>query len=269
MRQSVAWVLIPFAAYIVYNRYIRQNDKYKPLPTSFEPYIDVPIIDISAFYDASSANNQSLKQDISKQIADASIKYGSFYISIPTHSSYNNQYRQHILSNAHKLFSVSPKIKESLSVNANSSRGFILYGKEFGSTQYFEHKEGFSYGYYKDFVPQNDMESLNRFPAKSAEIQQSFELLFDIFVDVSYALISAYSIALYQDERLLFDEFNGGETISIVRLFHYFGIKAQQQNKKNYLDHQSKMNAGKQQRFDLNLSFGAYIKEKWKQVTVS
>ena len=168
---------------------------------------------------------------------------------------------------------------------------------------------------------------------------------------------------------------HGGETISIVRLFHYFGIEAQQQNKENYLGSsphtdwglltliiaddmpglqlsvgdkwhtvrprfneslifvncgdfmsilsagefvsplhrvlspmdldgqnermsfvfffypsydakipssskakqreysllkdQSKMKSGKQQPFDLNLSFGAYIKEKWKQVTVS
>ena len=77
------------------------------------------------------------------------------------------------------------------------------------------------------------MEFHNVFPsfANNKDIQLSFEELFDIFIEISYILIKAYSIALYNDQHILFNEFNGGETISIVRLFHYFS-----KDHKEYLD---------------------------------
>ena len=242
--QASTWALVAFVWYIVYHRYntyfsSTNSDPIDPspsstaLPTTFEPFIDIPSIDLSSFYDI----NLDLKKQTSIQIANASRKYGSFYASIPSHPTYNKKYRDKLLSNAYKLFDINPKLKQSYSAKSDSSRGFILYGSESGSTQYFEHKEGFSYGYYKwiNKIPQNDMESYNVFPPFTGndekKIKVSFEKLFDIFIEISYILVKAYSIALYDDENVLFNEFNGGETISIVRLFHYFSVKHE-----DYLD---------------------------------
>ena len=252
--QAASWALVAMVWYIVYQRYNKYLDffglnselsKFALLPTTFEPFIDVPSIDLGSFY-----NNDKLSQKkTSTEIANASHKYGSFYVSIPNHSTYSKSFRDQLLSNAYRLFNINPKLKQSYRVKSDSSRGFILYGSETGSTEYFEHKEGFSYGYYnwsysENKIPKNDMESYNVFPPinDNNHIQQSFEQLFDIFIEISYILIKAYSIAIYDDENVLFNEFNGGETISIVRLFHYFSKthrdyvdKLQEMDTDNYL----------------------------------
>eukprot|EP01084_Bolivina_argentea_P320675 556441_1 len=233
--QSIVWALVAFAWYIVYQKlykkYVipRTNNQPDPLPTTFEPYIDIPTIDISQFYHQHNDPTIDHKLNISTQIIEASKKYGSFYISYPNHPIYNTPFRNKLISKAYKLFKIDPKLKQKYSSLPDHSRGYILYGKETGSRQYFEHKEGFCYGYHnwsEQHTPNNDMESHNVFPPIFTDnIEKSFNQLFDIFIEISYLLTKAYSIALYNDENILFNEFNGGETISIVRLFHYFSIK--------------------------------------------
>ena len=139
------WALVAVVWYVVYHRYnkylsffgkLTLNHLNPFLPTTFEPFVDIPCIDLGPFY-----NNDKLSQkETSTEIANASHKYGSFYVSIPNHSTYNTSFRDQLISAVCGLFNINPKLKQSYRVKSDSSRGFTLYGSETGSKQYFNIK---------------------------------------------------------------------------------------------------------------------------------
>lgn len=211
------------------------------LPSSFKPYLNIPTIDLSPFYNSSSQTSDRLL--LAKQIAFFSHELGSFYITVPTHL-YNTSLHTSFLDHGRNLFTTDDAIKHKYSVNNKIARGFIEYGTESGSqTKYFENKEGFAYGYHRwqnsstsdARLPANDMEGYNVWPPFIND--EIFEYIFDMFVNISYTLLRAYSLAMYDSENVLNDEFNGGESISIVRLFHYFS------NDGKYSDSKKTMNS--------------------------
>ena len=76
----------------------------------------------------------------SKQIYDASVEFGSFYVSgIP---NFNKQYFNDILQSGHNIFKSDENIKQQLQDKGTGfTRGFLNFGTESGS-QLFENKEG-------------------------------------------------------------------------------------------------------------------------------
>eukprot|EP00391_Amoebophrya_sp_Ameob2_P000711 CAMPEP_0179000286 /NCGR_PEP_ID=MMETSP0795-20121207/10572_1 /TAXON_ID=88552 /ORGANISM="Amoebophrya sp., Strain Ameob2" /LENGTH=1198 /DNA_ID=CAMNT_0020693235 /DNA_START=263 /DNA_END=3859 /DNA_ORIENTATION=- len=178
--------------------------------------------------------------------------------STPSGGSSKGYSRDAVVDAVIELFDVHESEKTLNAAFHQPQRGYIGHGAESGSKDFFENKEGFSYGYSdwadpseslimatprtfggtsslgpatstsstrtKSRLPQNEMEGHNvwprSLPANTVKLLE--KQLFDIFIAVGEALVRAYSLVLYEDENFLPEKWAGGETISLARVFHYF-----------------------------------------------
>ena len=186
--------------------------------SEFSTSLKLPIIDLSCFLTPSSSQSTQL---VSQQIADSSEKYGVFLIknhplqSKPLHSSMK------------AFFSLSESQKAQIKCKSQGfTRGYIGMGEESGSDSY-EVKEAFSYGYnwLPEKTPENPLQGLNIWP-ESHQLPMNFrEILKNSFrnmCEISEALSKGYSLSLGYPENYLGDFCRKGDTISLMRLFHYF-----------------------------------------------
>lgn len=109
-------------------------------------------------------------------------------------------------------------------------RGFLSLGKESGSADLFEVKEGFSYGYNlpKEAQGTNPLEGPNIWPRItgnsewSEKHQQVLETYFTTMSTVALQVSRILATALGQDEDEFISLCQNGDRISLMRLFHYF-----------------------------------------------
>ncbi len=180
--------------------------------------LQIPIIDIAPFLQNSTDEEKKI---VAEKINDACIKYGVFLLK---NHGINNKL---MLSKMAEFFTLPQDVKDSISITPGGfTRGYIGMGKESGSDA-LEVKEAFSYGYAwpKDEKPKNNMQGENVWPDKnllSSEWQSSMQQLFESMCNIANALTRAFSISYGKTENYLGEYCKNGNSISLMRLFHYF-----------------------------------------------
>lgn len=206
-----------------------------------------PIIDISSLY---TLGNSAAQVNCVEEI-DSALKEFGVFIAI------GHTIGQHLITDAitagNELFSLplSNKLDVSVDTVGGIGRGYLPFGRETGVASYFEPKEGFSYGY--DFQSadgaQHPLQRPNVWPnGITDETEASLEQVFGAEVSVALSILSALSAK--NRELVLQDPVNysiidyegaaaGGDTISIMRLFHYLPESSASERD----DHQSSLPA--------------------------
>ncbi|ETV93025.1 hypothetical protein H310_12856 [Aphanomyces invadans] len=133
-----------------------------------------------------------------------------------------------VMDAAHAYFDMAQEVKDKYHRPSSSTgfvRGYIGLGAESGSADFVEVKEGFSYGYEWDatIAPSNPLQGPNVWPSELATShQRALQSLFTTLVGVSNRLCDALSVALNKPPSYFSSFCTHGDTISILRAFHYF-----------------------------------------------
>lgn len=111
------------------------------------------------------------------------------------------------------------------------TRGYIGIGKESGSEERIEVKEAFSYGYEWEHnnsqtAFENGLQGLNVWPNDSDQWRntqrETLNAFYSQMVQASRSVSRHLGQSLYADAHFLDDFCQQGDTISIMRAFHYF-----------------------------------------------
>lgn len=207
----------------------------------------LPIIDISLCDDS---HADHIKNTCYDAIDTALIDFGTF---VAIGHGIEQSYFEKAFENSKMLFSLNNEEKLNVSMssfNESFGRGYIPFGLEAGVSSYFEVKEGYSYGYPRqgNSILQsrsNSMESSNIWPPQlpiliAAELESIFMVKLQVTKIVLAALIRTRShdstqnnfieaIAATDDgnQDTLREIVSGaGDTISLMRLFHYFSAES-------------------------------------------
>lgn len=185
--------------------------------------IKIPVIDIKSFLKGSASAAD--KASIAANLEEACKNFGAFYLTGHGIDSHR------LLSEMRRFFSLPVEVKKSiLSKSEGISRGYIGMGEESGS-DLLEVKEAFSYGYPlpENQKPSNSMQAHNIWPA-AADMDSTWKECMMAFYDdmclVAATLTKGFSIACGEAEDYLGTYCKGGETISMMRLFHYLPYEA-------------------------------------------
>ncbi|KAJ3073813.1 hypothetical protein HK102_005935 [Quaeritorhiza haematococci] len=188
-------------------------------PTSHNP---IPIIDISPFLSPTGPTHA--KTAVVNHLVDAITTYGVFYI---THHGITPEKMERIFEAARVFFALPESVKRKIPIKSGGfTRGYVGIGEESGS-EAFEVKEAFSYGYPWDpkVPPTNPLQGANEWPDRGLVPEGWRETVEEFYADmikVSEALTRILSLALGKDESYLPQFCEGGDTISLMRMFHYF-----------------------------------------------
>ncbi len=222
--------------------------------------ISPPVISISSLFkskDSLSDSDLVARKKCFMEIDEAFREFGVFIaIDHPFEAEY-----QHALDHGRELFRASLEDKMAVSVESlgGVGRGYLPFGVESGVNSFFEPKEGFSYGFPHDetTVADHPLQRPNTYPiTTTAATISSLESTFHATVNVAKVIVDAIQEAItlvnagegevvdvdvdvhsksnqsqlhksfeshHQGSRQLYTEASkDGESISIMRLFHYF-----------------------------------------------
>jgi len=201
------------------------------------------VLDLGAFAAPAAAPAEELaaaaRRAAAARVAEASARLGSFWVDTGAFSEAwasaaeaegegADRFRTSaVISCVDQLFGVPEDEKHEFGTKRlGGARGFIGYGAESGSPEFFENKEGFCFGFsdWGGAPPSGDLEEHNAWPRSvpGAARRVLERRLFGVFRAIGEALVRAYSLVLYGDESVLPDSWSGGERISIARVFRYF-----------------------------------------------
>ncbi|CAK4148914.1 unnamed protein product [Aphanomyces euteiches] len=145
-----------------------------------------------------------------------------------------------VMNAAKAYFGLPEQVKEAYHRHTTTDgfvRGYIGIGAESGSEDLFEVKEGFSYGYEWDAAkpPTNPLQGPNVWPTElDKPHQRELQTFYTDMVGVSNALCRALSRALDKPPSYLGSYCTEGDTISIMRSFHYFPYSIMGQDGKRH-----------------------------------
>jgi isopenicillin N synthase-like dioxygenase len=186
----------------------------------------VPIIDISPWVQSHhGASIEKDQQQSARAIDEALQSHGCFLVT--GHGLEADRFDT-AMSSAYQLFALEDEIKKEVEVKGGGfMRGYIGFGKESGLEEYFESKEGYSYGYPWDenSIFENLLQGRNVWPpAEVGAVDiETFSSMFSLSSHVAVAIMKALSFYYLRETNKPLDiDLNGGDTISIMRLFHYF-----------------------------------------------
>lgn len=190
---------------------------------------DIPVIDISL------CDSKEEDHLICCYAIDTALRQFGTFIAI--NHAIPLSIEKQSFDSAKELFSLDILNKVNVSLNQeNFGRGYIPFGKEAGVSSYLEVKEGYSYGMkrsVRNFKKRNPMESLNIWPSNLSNFAiQQLENQFVEQVRVLKVVISAL-LAVWKDNGDIHSGFynamlqciennSDGDSISLMRLFHYF-----------------------------------------------
>lgn len=189
----------------------------------FASKLEIPVIDVSVFSASSNANHDA-KMSAARELYRACSELGVFYV---TGHDISHEDRSKVFKCASDLFSLSDRVKQSVKVQSGGfARGYIGFGAESGSNR-LECKEGYSYGYdwQRSCRPENNMQGPNQWPDKSVldpDFIPTMNGFYSNIVLTSERVIRGLSLALGFKECHLPAACVDGDTISLMRLFHYF-----------------------------------------------
>jgi isopenicillin N synthase-like dioxygenase len=128
-----------------------------------------------------------------------------------------------LIEAGHALFGLDQSAKSALaSDSATVARGYLGVGAESGG-EFLEVKEGFSYGH-RDAIANGPMQSANLWPSSdqwAAEHRQRLEAFYVDCGRIADALTLAAFDAIGFPQSKATQLSDGGELISLMRLFHY------------------------------------------------
>ncbi|EGD75478.1 2OG-Fe(II) oxygenase [Salpingoeca rosetta] len=143
---------------------------------------------------------------------------------------------QAFLAAAEAFFAQPRRAKDEVGLTSKDGfmRGYLSYGAESGQPdRIFEPKEGFSYGYEwpEDRPANNALQGPNRWPDASVYSDaQGFRArmggVFDTMTAVAARLVEVIGIALGRDPEDMREVCKDGDTISLLRVFHYHPASA-------------------------------------------
>ncbi|RLN98763.1 hypothetical protein BBJ28_00005993 [Nothophytophthora sp. Chile5] len=163
------------------------------------------------------------------QLADAFARFGCCYLAGHGISS---ALSSRVMQSAQSFCELPDLDKAAIPVVQNGkgfTRGYIGVGKESGSAERVEVKEAFSYGYEwpteepKSFA--NGLQGPNVWPSTEKWPINNREVLNEFFAKMTAAsrgVARHLSQRLYGKADFLDDFCHEGDTISIMRMFHYF-----------------------------------------------
>lgn len=178
----------------------------------------LPVIDITPFLAGGAEEDKSRTSSL---LHHACKQFGAFYLTghgIDTAS---------VLGRMRDFFSLPTEEKRRIAfAKGGFTRGYIGMGEESGSDA-LEVKEAFSYGYpwEQGRIPENSMQGANVWPASDLLApgwQHAMESFYAHMITVSEALAAAFSRSYGKADDYLSSFCKGGETVSLMRLFHYF-----------------------------------------------
>ena len=207
----------------------------------------LPTIDISS---CNAKNTFEVRLNCYHAIDAALRKYGTF---VAINHGIQPVYFEKSFAYADELFSLDIASKLGVSMSHykdDFGRGYIPFGEEAGVSSYFEIKEGYSYGFPRkevsdDSIKYNMMESLNRWPKQlSVSAREGLESVFIEKVRVARIIVEAIVAVQIELDKVLgkqnsvvaaltvakvnddltnnLEVSSDGDTISLMRLFHYF-----------------------------------------------
>ncbi|KAG0268640.1 hypothetical protein DFQ27_006142 [Actinomortierella ambigua] len=205
--------------------------------------INIPKIDISPLLDSHSSAQD--KQRVATDLLDAFTRYGVFYITSPSHPLFQTASSEAILDATKSLFALDNAHKDTFPLiqPGGFTRGYVPIGGESGSKTR-ELKEGFSYGY--EWGPGaldqqkarqggrlNGLQGPNAWPSEEVlreldnnktpgAFKEALNGFYNHVCDVASALLTGISLAAGQPESTLAQYCGQSNTISFMRLFHYF-----------------------------------------------
>ena len=183
--------------------------------------VSVEVVDLSSLLKPETADPSHLRE--TARSIDAALSSQGFFLAVGTGE--DSEYASS-LGAARELFRIP--LEDKLNVSMRSlgriGRGYLEFGAESGVKSYFEPKEGFSYGFDFKKSPSHALQQPNVWPSSlSQETQKVLENTFHHQIKVAQAV--TLGLQIVEEER------NGsigytaaihqGETISLLRLFHY------------------------------------------------
>lgn len=194
---------------------------------------EIPIIDFGCFMHPEAASDA--ERAAVAQAVDAALQSNGVFIA--ANVGVTDAASAGAFEAARRFFSLPIEQKRAADAVKQGGfiRGYLGYGAESGRKELFEPKEGFSYGYPwpEDRPPTNALQGPNRWP--SAELvgegwRPSMEGTFDVMVRCAEAFVDAIALALGQDKQELRSYCEGGDTISLLRLFYYHAADPEHPN---------------------------------------
>ena len=184
---------------------------------------NIPLIDVSCFFQTPRDDRSVLNASI--WIDRALRSDGVFLVFSNEWPAFDKKFQA-----AASLFSLP--IEEKLDVSLGTSswlRGYLKHGSESGLDSVFEPKEGFAYGFNWDSIVDNtkvnEMQVDNIWPKT---LEEKDKYILDESFSSNVALAEGLSEVIFQSLRTEFGDYSlrgfeeGGERISLMRLFHYF-----------------------------------------------
>eukprot|EP00300_Choanocystis_sp_HF-7_P041718 c8500_g1_i1.p1 GENE.c8500_g1_i1~~c8500_g1_i1.p1 ORF type:complete len:347 (+),score=79.69 c8500_g1_i1:37-1077(+) len=195
----------------------------------------VPVLDVSVF-----ADNQDPEraQQTAQQLAQAIASTGAFYIT--GHGIPDTQ-ESAIFGAAQQFFALDEDVKQSIPIQKGGfTRGYVNLGGESGSHR-LEVKEAFSYGYDwpESDAPTNALQGPNKWPPEtllSREWQNEMKSFYTAMIGAAERVVRGLSLALGFDKEYLASYCTQGDTISLMRAFHYFPAQFANQLGDQYAD---------------------------------
>lgn len=143
----------------------------------------------------------------------------------------NDEFYSSVMNSAYALFSSDTEALNKVEVNRGGfMRGYVGYGKESGLKQFFEPKEGYSFGYTwnNSSTFANELQGSNVWPdGVNQSIVQNLTAMFSLSSTIAECIVT--NLAIYYElitNSSLAIVVNGGDTISVMRLFHYFSVES-------------------------------------------
>lgn len=190
------------------------------------PNYTPPRIDLAYFLSPATAAE---KQATAQQLRRACQSDGLFLVPFPPSSIAHSA--PTALASMNQLFALPAEAKRALPLVSSGGfiRGYIpVFGESGLKGEFQEGKEGFSYGYpWEEGTPlSNPLQGPNQWPsALGPAWRVALERCFADLVEVAEALVRALSLALGKEEGFLAGVCQGGETISLLRAFHYLPVE--------------------------------------------
>ncbi|KAI8816486.1 uncharacterized protein EV422DRAFT_545418 [Fimicolochytrium jonesii] len=193
---------------------------------------NLPVIDITPFStNAPAGQDSSAKRDVGAQLAEACSQHGVFYLKSGDIGRLTNEKRLRTFEAAKQFFALPEEVKKAVPISPGGfTRGYIGIGGESGSSA-LEVKEAFSYGYRwpDDKPPGNSLQGPNKWPDLSHLPPDWETTLHDFYagmVEIATAVTRALSVSLGFPEDHFPSFCTQGDTISLMRFFHYFPYRA-------------------------------------------
>ena len=190
----------------------------------------VPIVDVTGLLQEEDGDESGqVVKSVLEAIDEALQSQGIFLLTAEQFK--DPEYFSGFLGAAQALFNLKLEDKESVSIESNELRGYLPIGSESGLEAIYEPKEGFAYGF--DWTQEearsktNDMQVDNIWPIS---FQKHDREKLDNFLKLSSKLaamlcrfleVLLHEIDEGKSNTLLSSVANDGDTISLMRLFHY------------------------------------------------